>query len=287
MARSKQWEISPITDGVAEVKIISWRYFFNFIYKEMLDYDKFIWRGQRCDNWLLESTLDRLRKKTKITKTKRKTFNDHLLNMFKYSVRGRRGINPPHLETENDWWALGQHYGLATPLLDWTTSPFVAAYFAYINVGERQTKHRAIYALYQPRVEKLAKISNLEIDVQHKQQETELETKSPRIAFNPYSIPLRPAVEFIRPFSDENQRLVNQGGLFTRFPTAIDIQSWIEEKFKDENKTYILMKILVPNKNREEYLKSLNRMNINHLTLFPDLHGASKYCNLFGEIEKY
>lgn len=75
--------------------------------------------------------------------------------------------------------------------------------------------------------------------------------------------------------------------MFTRSPDALDLESWIKKKYKGENNEYVLIKILIPNRDREECLKTLNRMNINHLTLFPDLYGASKYCNLFGEIEKY
>ena len=98
---------------------------------------------------------------------------------------------------------------------------------------------------------------------------------------------MRQEVEFIRPLSDENQRLVNQGGLFSRAPSDTSFEEWIQNNHEDEDSGYTLIKILIPNKDRQESLKTLNRMNINHLTLFPDLYGASKFCNLFSEIDKY
>lgn len=290
MARKKRWEELPIVNGFAEVKLFSWKYFYDFIHQEMLDYQMYIWRGQRCDDWPIDSTLDRLTKKAKVARQKKHSFRTQHLEQFKYAVRGRRGQNPPLLETENDWWALGQHYGLATPLLDWTTSPFVAAYFAFIGVGERQTKYRVIYALAKPSVEKRSKEL---FDTAEEERKKELKlVESGEKSVGPltrYSlgIPNRPDVEFIRPLSDENQRLVNQGGLFSRFPANTDIKTWVQDKYKDNSGQWILVKIHVPNKDREECLKALNRMNINHLTLFPDLYGASKYCNLYGEIEKY
>lgn len=290
MARPSRWKEEGITDGFGVLRIYSWKYFTDYVYQEILDYEDYIWRGQRCDDWKLTSTLDRIITKSKIPSTKKMGFANAHLEQFKYATRGRRGENPPIIDAENDWWALGQHHGLATPLLDWTTSPFVAAYFAFINVGDRQTKHRAIYALHKPTIEATAKLKKLEKEKENKKELEEYAKGTKRIVnvlrLESLKQPVKREVEFIRPMSNENQRLVNQGGLFTRSPIGKDIESWVQENHKGHD-GYTLMKILIPDKDREMSLRMLNRMNIHHLTLFPDLFGTSKYCNTFAEIDKY
>jgi len=264
MSRTKRWTEYDHSDGVGSVKLTSWKYFHDFIYVKLLDYRTYVYRGHRCDNWNLEPTLDRLlRKKGKLEDPLIRS--EHLTN-FKYAVRGRRGPNPPELRTDNDWWALGQHNGLATPLLDWTTSPFVGAFFAYADTLSDDTSHRVVYALHEPSIsEKADEIIREAVD---------------------QSKPNPQVPEFFRPLSDENSRLVNQGGLFSRAPDGIELEKWVRNNFKGE-KDYILMKILLPKRDRLEALRFLNRMNINHLSLFPDLFGASQFSNVDIQIDKY
>jgi hypothetical protein len=289
MPRRKRWNELEIRDGFGQIRVLKWRYFVEYINQRMLNYDTCIWRGQRCDNWSLKSTLDRLIEKAGLPKNKQQKFGNSHLERFQYASRGRRGPHPaPPIENENEWWAIGQHHGLASPLLDWTASPFVAAYFAFIGTGADQTKYRAIYALHKPSVEKkVRQLLNLkQAEREEKQRETSVKSRN-ALAVKPLDSPIRPEVEFFRPRSDENQRLVNQSGLFTRAPDAMSLEEWVQKNFIGESTGYTLMKLLIPNGDREECLRMLNRMNINHLTLFPDLFGASKFCNLFGEIEKY
>jgi hypothetical protein len=150
MARRKRWEELGVENGVGEIRFLKWRYFIDYVHQEMLDFDHYIWRGQKNYEWPLQTTLDRLIEKAKIDKTSKKKFIERHLEHFQYAVRGRRGSNPPAIDSENEWWALGQHHGLATPLLDWTTSPFVAAYFAFISTEKPQSKYRSIFAINKP-----------------------------------------------------------------------------------------------------------------------------------------
>lgn len=290
MARTKRWVWSDLGKGFAEVKLSSWKYFNDFIYQEMIQHDTYVWRGHRRDDWKLESTLDRLVRDARVPTTRSLRFRTKHLEQFKYAARGRRGPNPAPLADENAWWALGQHHGLATPLLDWTTSPFVAAYFAYIDQGEKQTLNRAIFALHRPSVERRAKDVARQRNVEREQLLADADAGKTRIgALQRISLqsPIDPEVQFIRPLSDENQRLVNQGGLFSRSPPRKALESWVQEHHDVDDKGYMLIKVLVPNKDRDAALRTLNRMNINHLSLFPDLFGASVFCNLFSEIERY
>lgn len=263
MPRKSRWKLKSYDKGVAEIDLFSWGYFGDFIYQRLLDLKSYIYRGHRRTDWKLESTLDRKDKYLPAPARERRV-TDHLEH-FMYAARGRRGNNPATLVSQNEWWALGQHNGLATPLLDWTTSPYVAAFFAYEKAKHDDTPRRVVLAISQAAIEAKSK----ELFAAYKGDG------------GPQSI------EFFRPLSDENARLVNQGGLFTRAPVGTDIESWVKTHFAAETKRWILIKLTMPSADRIQCLKELNRMNINYLTLFPDLFGASSHANNVFDIPRY
>ena len=246
--------MTAIHNGVQIVRLPTWEAYYHFINVRLQHPHTYVFRGQRKSEWKLETTLDRAAShlSAPVNPTRH-------VEQFRLSSRGRRGLNPQSL-SEAEWWALGQHYGLWTPLLDWTESPFVALYFAFIKKNDKNRGTRAVYALSRDHV----MAQSTAIAKKH--------AKSP-------SMPN--VVEFIMPQSDENARLVNQRGLFTRGTLGVDIRSWVRKYFRGETKKAVLIKLVIPESStdRLDVLRSLNRMNINHLSLFPDVSGSAEFCN--------
>jgi len=155
-------------DGVMTYALSSWSSFFGFLetvvfHSSIKSQRSYIWRGQRRSDWSISSSLDRLLQKLDFLAAGPPVLDNlsaEHLKSFAYAARGRRGLNPRKLDLEEDadeWWALGQHFGLATPLVDWTRSPFAAAYFAFEEVGSEPTRHRVVYGLDRFAVERRSK----------------------------------------------------------------------------------------------------------------------------------
>ena len=205
---------------------------------------------KKSESWKLEPTLVR-HFRNRNEGTYKSVIRMHL-NNFKYSVRGRTNNLKDIIDDADELWALGQHHGLNTPLLDFTNSPYVSAYFAF-HEEKSDSDYRVVYGISQAAIR----------------------TK------------LKSDLELFKPLSDHNKRLLSQGGLFVKFKTEKDIESLLAENYEAEEKKIKLYRIRIPNKDREICLKFLNNMNINHNTLFPDLLGTSIYCNTKLEIKNY
>lgn len=286
---SNKFKENSYDRGVLTVNLSSWMKFDSLIKEISKSINYYIWRGQRWEDSLLKSSFDRLFDNN----NRENLLHDHLQN-FKKAMRGRRGQNPPELDKDN-CWALGQHYRLYTPLLDWTESPFVAAYFAFFKQSKKILNEELLNEIKTELKQELFKNLQKELS-KHEQTENRVvyglsrdlvrwgyaepgkETPDPEKMF----------VRFVEPESDENPRLISQRGILTYSIDGKDVKEWVKQCYsKPTENRIILFCITIPDKDREEFLRFLNKMNINDLTLFPDLIGATQYCNCMLTIDDY
>lgn len=248
-----------IKKNVSIIEVDDVNELFLTINENFANWPDYIFRGQAQSDWKLESSLTRALKK--LTFSNKLALVKSHFRKFQLEIRGRRGGNPRNLNND-EIWALGQHFGLYTPLLDWSQSPYVALFFSLIGSNNSETGKRTLWALNESDIETIKE--------HYKNKSIEK---------------LKWDIEIINPILDENERLVSQNGLFTKLGIETDIETFVNEG-PDLN-WITLFKINFPESLRDELLNHLNLMNINYSSLFPDLFGSSMNTNLWLEQKDY
>lgn len=151
-------------------------------------------------------------------------------------------------DTDLDLLVTAQHYGLKTRLLDWTTNPLIALWFACADYKDGDV---FVYGLEAD--------SLLGENVYEKSPFTPSKTRiiQPRL---------------------NNARVIAQQGWFTLHRYAKKNSRFVPLEHNAETKRY-LHEFIVPASKRAAMLAALDRHGISSKTIFPDLSGLCSHLN--------
>lgn len=153
---------------------------------------------------------------------------------------------------------LAQHYGYPTPILDWTMSPYIAAYFAFVYAHTEST-------------EGPTEISMEHIRIYHFDLE-EYQRNFPQFQeINDINL----HVSFLVTPPLDNPRVIPQQSI-SCISTIDDIETYLEYISKQNGKKYLSAYDL-PISEAHKALKDLELMGITHASLFPGLDGMFAY----------
>lgn len=256
---------------VAEIRLDSWRQIHEFARGGWL------FRGQRCSDWLLQTSLERCCERERIKPKYRYSIEAELLREFKRAYH-QYALHLPSSDSTIEWLSLMQHHGAPTRLLDFTYSLYVAAYFA----AETADSDCAVWAVNGPWImdrsipcllkkgKRGAKRLVGKTEEVHEKIYHSLLFHKPfvKIAFqlNPFRLTERirsQRAAFVAPGSVSNTFMDNL--------LALDGHEIAAN----------LIKIIIPARLRGDVVERLFEMNISRRSLFPGLDGYAQSLGVF------
>jgi len=162
----------------------------------------------------------------------------------------------------SEWWCLMQYHGAPTRLLDWTDSPYVAAYYA---VEQLPKKNGALFVVHTGTV-------NRSLLKEYPQG-----TFSDEELFNPDSAP---GLVFFTPIK-RTDRLVAQQGRYSLSVRILGVHEDLigepcSQAGRENPGKLLFQKWIIPANLKPEFLYKLRAMNITGHSLFPGIDGAGR-----------
>ncbi len=231
-----------------------------------------LFRGHAKARWLPTSSLERYCSDFGFPARTRAVVESFLLQDFYRQVTA----HDPGLPVTNDLQvllALMQHHGTPTRLIDWSYSPFIAAYVAL----EAARGEAALWALNSDWLRRQANRLLPQI-APHLPKPRDYDKKRDTETFQRLFMPqlLEPAARAARFVYTVNPLLLNrrlsiQQGVFTAVGDVTG--SFVANLARYEGTRENLVKVLIDKRVGRETLSVLHRMGINRASLYPGLDG--------------
>ncbi len=263
------------TESYAVLVIKKWSEYLELVRDEL---KSCCFRGQADASWPVTSSVTRYLQRTGVLGES--WLYQEWRSVEKFQARAHHYLK--HLPADDDflsWLALMQHHGAPTRLIDFTWSPYVAAFFAL----ESTTGDAAVWALDGGRLRygTVNGKDGSQIDAgKHDPREPEVLRTTYLLDNALLDKPKRPRIHrfdnlvWVGEPEPLNQRLISQSGTFALPSTINRSIEEIVDTYRGSDE--ILTKVILDAGTRNEALRDLDKMNINFATLFPGLDGLAR-----------